>query len=81
MAAFDSRWPISEIEYAGAVRTVRRELGFYEIIRTAHIISDTQIEFVTLQRWTGPLAAAGRTFVVERENGVWKIKSSVLWVS
>jgi len=52
-------------DFKAAERLVKRELALFEIIESVHVESPNKIEFMTLERWSGPLAASGHTFTVK----------------
>jgi len=83
VARYVTSWPVSSADYAAARRLVEGELGFREIISGVRCTSPDEITFITLERWSGPLAAAGREFTVKRVGKKWEIPAGVSssWVA
>ena len=78
---YSAQWPISRADYSAVTGVVRARTGFYEIIDRIHVVSATRVEIGTLQRWKGPLAAHGQSFVLEKSASSWLIVEKAIWVS
>src|ERR1043165_8610428 len=78
---YNSNWPISKSDYNEAKRLVTTKLGFYEFISSVYPDSPSQITVMTVKKWKGTLAASGRGFTLEKQNGHWVIKESNSWIS
>src|SRR2546429_357283 len=72
-AAYSQIWPMAVSDYLAAKKLGQRELHFYEVIQRVRVVSATRVEFSSRERWSGPVAASGPGFVVEKTSGKWSI--------
>jgi len=80
---YTESWPISYADYRFAKRVAASEMHFREIFWAVSCSSSNEIIFTTLERWSGPLAASGRTITVKRVGNRWQIPGGVwsYWIS
>jgi len=69
---YNPDWSVSAADYAAAKAVAERHLDFYEILYRVDVISQDKIEFWTLFRYTGIVAAGGSVLVIEKVDGVWE---------
>ena len=61
---------------------ISKKLIKYEIITDIILVNDNEIEVITLQNYSGPLSAYGRTYRFEFKNEKWLLKSGLgVWCS
>lgn len=76
-------WPVSQADYNLAKQSAIGEMHLREIFWAVSCTSADEITFTTLERWSGPLAASGRTITVKRFGKEWRVPGGVwgFWVS
>lgn len=78
---YSNTWPISRDDYNKAYCLVQSRLDAREIIDHIKVDSKRKIYFHTLRRYSGFLAAAGNSFTVIKESGIWKVDGWNPWSS
>ena len=78
---YSDEWPISKSDFASAMRLVKRELEWREIITRVTVNGPDEIKITTLTHWRHALAGGGGCFIVRRVNGKWVIARHGLWMS
>ena len=78
---YSKEWPISWLDFAAAMRLVKQELEWREIITNVTVTGPDEIKFTTLTRWRHALAGGGQFFIVRKINGQWAIAERYLWMS
>jgi hypothetical protein len=70
---YSDEWPVSESDFASAMRLVKNHLGWREIITRVTVTGPDEIEITTLARRSHACGESSCRFIVRRVNGKWEI--------
>ena len=77
---YSDQWPIAESDFAAAMRLVKPQLHWREIITSVTVPGPDEITIRTTSEWRHALSGGGQVFVVRKKvGGEWAIAEWGRW--